>query len=284
MNSENQPKFNTRSDAEALANTIIKIKEIFDEEGLFFWLTWGGLLGIIRDGKLIPWNNDLEVCSWYQDISNEQIIKIVDQINKLGFTCIYYESVGVINIKKGNLVDININFCWVNGDRVIRPHVTASKYNREGKKNYIAFIFYWLSTSIFIYPNTFRKFRFSEENRLPNFQNIAKFLVAWLCRIFPLKMKMTIFKFLIYLSKKFGGKFQQTSIPLSLYSKFKLHPFYNSNMYVPHDPERVIEFIYGSEWRIPQDEWRWYDEKNKSVTGFEIVDEQFNYDHCGLRK
>ena len=277
MNIKNQLKFKTRSDTKGMASAILEINEIFDNNGLFFWLSYGGLLGIIREGKLIPWNNDLEVCSWYKDINNDQIIKIVDQINEMGYTCIYYESFGTINIKQGDLIDININFCWLDGDKVIRPHETASK----DKNNFFAHIFYWLSASVFIYPNTINKFRFKEENKQINYKNLSKFLVAWLSNIFPLKMKIIIFKSFIWLSKKSGGRFQKTAMPLNLFKEFKLYPFYNSSIYVPNKPERVLEFIYGREWKIPKDKWQFYDKENLSITRIEIIDEQFNYDHCG---
>ena len=275
MHENNEIKFETRSDTEAMASSIIKIKEIFDEEGLFFWLNYGGLLGIIRDGKLLPWNNDLEVCCWYKDLNNDQIIKIVDHLNQLGFICIYYKSFGTINIKKGDLIDININFFWVKANKAIRPHAPASK----DKKNFLAYILYWLSASMYIYPNTFKRFRFNEVNGQCSLKNIAKFSVAWISNMLPSKIKKTIFKFLIYLSKNFGGKFQQTAMPLSLYQAFKSYPFYHSSMYIPSDSEKVLEFLYGKGWRVPQDKWSFYDEKNKSSTSIEFIDEQFDYDH-----
>ena len=47
MHENNEIKFETRSDTEAMASSIIKIKEIFDEEGLFFGL----IMGVIRNNK-----------------------------------------------------------------------------------------------------------------------------------------------------------------------------------------------------------------------------------------
>lgn len=265
-------KFNTRSDVNGLAKSIIEIKEICDKYGLFFWFNYGGLLGMIRDKRLLPWNNDLEVCCWHEDVNFFKIKKIVNALNKLDYTCIYYKSFGTISIKKGTLIDININCYWKSGDMAVRPHETASKYE---KKAFLASVFYWVAVFIFIYPNTFKDFKFIENNSLPSGKNLFKFLVVQITKRLPSRLQLKIYNFFISASEKFGGRFEQTAIPVKYFESFKLSPFYGSEMYFPENPETLLEFIYGKEWEIPLDKYSFYNNKNK--TGIKFLQEKFDY-------
>lgn len=40
---------------------LLRIIDIFDEKGIRYWVDDGTLLGIIRDGDLIPWDNDIDL-------------------------------------------------------------------------------------------------------------------------------------------------------------------------------------------------------------------------------
>ena len=273
-------EYETRSDIKGLADSILQVKKVFDEHDLFFWISYGGLLGIIRDGELIPWNNDLEAGCWYSDISDDQITKIVDRLNNIGFTCIFYKSFGTINIKKGPLVDININFYWIENEKVIRPHETASKY--EGK-NFFASVFYWISAFLFIYPNSFKKFKFRNKNELLNLKNIFKFLISQISKILPLNIRRKVFELLISISEKLGGKFQKTAMPLEYFENFELYPFNGSQIYIPSNPEKLLKFLYGNDWKIPKDKWRFYDEENKKNTSIEFINEKFDYSKLNLK-
>jgi len=147
-------KFKTRSDTKGLAESLIEIKAICDKYELFFWLNYGALLGTVREGRLLPWNNDIELGCWTDEASNEKIKQVTDVLIAIGYTCFYYRSVGTLNIKKGDLIDININLYWAAGDYAVRPHETPSKYQGH---HIFASIFYWLAVFIYIYPNNFHQ-------------------------------------------------------------------------------------------------------------------------------
>jgi len=37
------------------------VKQILDDAGVKYWLDYGTLLGAVRDGKFIPWDNDIDL-------------------------------------------------------------------------------------------------------------------------------------------------------------------------------------------------------------------------------
>ncbi len=59
------------------------ITNILDKKGIKYWLEGGTLLGVIRENRLLPWDNDLDISiteEYYDDI-----LKITSEIKKLGY-------------------------------------------------------------------------------------------------------------------------------------------------------------------------------------------------------
>jgi lipopolysaccharide cholinephosphotransferase len=54
---------------ELAAKNLRPLKEVFDKFGIKFWLDHGALLGAVRDGKIIEWDDDigLSMCSEDRD-------------------------------------------------------------------------------------------------------------------------------------------------------------------------------------------------------------------------
>ncbi len=68
-------------DAEAKAVMLLeKIADLLEKDGNEYWLDGGTLLGAVRDGKLIPWDHDLDLGLKYK--SDEQIRNLVKSLKK----------------------------------------------------------------------------------------------------------------------------------------------------------------------------------------------------------
>lgn len=267
-------EFEVRSDAEHSAKCLIEVKDICDKHGLFFWLSYGALLGMIREDRLLPWNNDVEVGCWAHETSITKIKKVVDALIDLGYTCFYYSSFGTLNIKKDDGVDININLYWRAGEFAVRPHESPSKFQA---RNILASVFYWLAVFIFVYPNTFKQVHSRKK-----LKDYVKVLVSCGFSFFSFEKRKKYFNKLLCWSEYWGGEFQQTAMPESYFRNFTSSYFYGSEMNFPVQPEELLTFIYGEDWRIPKDKWSWYDKANKSKTGITIINNKFDYNRIDL--
>ena len=67
-----------KEDEKKVITTLRAVKEALEEENVVFWLDSGGLLGAVRDGKLIPWDHDVEVGVW-----EEELPKVLRAANRL---------------------------------------------------------------------------------------------------------------------------------------------------------------------------------------------------------
>jgi hypothetical protein len=93
----------------------------------------------------------------------------------------------------------------------------------------------------------------------------------------PLLIRRRLIPLCYETSRKCGGTFQKTGIPAKYFESCSFIDFYGGKVLAPDLAEELLEFIYGREWRIPQDEWMWYSKENEDVTSMKVIDEMWSY-------
>ncbi len=79
-----------------------KVSNIFDDNSISYVLEGGTLLGIIRENRLLPWDNDLDITITEDFIP--QLLKVRHKIWKAGFrTRIRYHKKNIGPFKKGEI-------------------------------------------------------------------------------------------------------------------------------------------------------------------------------------
>ena len=77
---KNQPKLTEKNLIRA-RKVMFDVIEFMDDEGIEYCLEGGTLLGIVRDGDLLPWDHDIDLSILYKD-ANKFAERIPSLINK----------------------------------------------------------------------------------------------------------------------------------------------------------------------------------------------------------
>jgi hypothetical protein len=119
-----------------------KIPYIF--EGMDWWLEFGTLLGFIRDGKIIDWDDDLDVGIMEESLTPENIEKIKKRSEEFG---LYFDEIEYNGIRKLYYSKANGLYCdvWTfkkNEDNIIYApsSFTAAMHEEKFTKNKDALI------------------------------------------------------------------------------------------------------------------------------------------------
>ena len=59
------------------------VTRLLRRENIVFWLDWGTLLGAVRNGKMIPWDFDIDIGIFHKDV--KRLLDTESQIVKNGF-------------------------------------------------------------------------------------------------------------------------------------------------------------------------------------------------------
>lgn len=86
---------------------LMEITTIFERHKVFYWLEGGTLLGIRRENRLLPWDNDLDISMHARE--TEKLTALIKSLKKNGYRVRlrYFETTGP-DFKKGALRMIKV--------------------------------------------------------------------------------------------------------------------------------------------------------------------------------
>jgi phosphorylcholine metabolism protein LicD len=205
---------------------------ILNKNKVDYWVCHGTLLGLIREGKLIEWDNDIDIGV----LKNKKNIKLINQIfKKKGFKRKkkFFSDDGLLTFTRegGREVDINFYELFLN-KKVNKKFVICKWYVPKN-------IFCKIVDAISNASSYDGKFKHIIRN------------IFFLEKIFN-KIKIFLIKKNIFYSKL------GYSHPLDLILKKKIVYFFKIKALIPNNPKIYLKYIYGKNWKVPKRNYVWY--------------------------
>jgi hypothetical protein len=94
--------------AEIAVENLREIKDILDKNGVEFWLDSGALLGAVRNGKIIEWDTDIDLGTWYNNVT--RLISIFPEFKKRGVSAFLDRKWGQMIIWRGEHNAMTVSF------------------------------------------------------------------------------------------------------------------------------------------------------------------------------
>lgn len=118
-----------RTALSANEKNFIEIVGFLRRHEIDFWLDQGTLLGVVRDGALLPWDKDIDISVWTDGF--DRILEHRDEVRRLGYYIEVHEPRDTMFLSKPRGYFIEICRHRVDGDRVVRfggaPRNSASE-------------------------------------------------------------------------------------------------------------------------------------------------------------
>jgi phosphorylcholine metabolism protein LicD len=99
---------------------LLDISNVLDQYGIAHWLAFGTSLGAYRDNQFIPYDKDIDIGFFYEDI--DKVVEIIEQeyVPKFGFMFLRHKK-DVISISR-DMIYIDFMFFWSESDNNYRCH------------------------------------------------------------------------------------------------------------------------------------------------------------------
>ena len=205
---------------------------ILNKEKIDYWICHGTLLGLVRDKKLIEWDNDVDIGVLNNEKTKNKINKI---FKKKGFKKKkkFFKKDGLVTFEKKGGREVDINF--------YEPY-----YDKKNKKEFV--IAQW-----YIPRNIFCKI-------IDAISNASKYDGKFK---FAIKSMFIFEKLFLYLKKKLIKKkyFYKKigySHPINFIKMKKKLNIKHLKVLIPSNAQKYLQYIYGKNWRIPKKQYVWY--------------------------
>lgn len=231
---------------EIAVENLMEIKDIFDENGIGFWLDSGTLLGAVRNGKLIEWDEDIDLGTWYNNI--QQIVSTFPELVKRRFDVVLNARCGIITITRS---DCKVGMGLYNK----RDDYAFQIWFAHEKK--IADILHWYVKVLNDkeYPKFGGHFfpkKHARNKEIRKLEHLRPFLY-----LLPSTLKQLLGD-IIWLILDIDGWKRPLVIPKRHFERLTTIKFYGTEFNVPSDLEKYLQFRYGNNWKTPNKKWTYY--------------------------
>jgi hypothetical protein len=224
-----------------------EVCEMLQKQHINFWVCHGTLLGIVREGRLLPWDHDIDFAVWDNETSKEEIFNIFSsngykEERVFGdMDCLHFY---------GENKKIDVSFYKVEGGlSTIKWAISPQSFISKIYLYFIQVIWKGTDKNITLSTNIFKKI----PQIILNKQSLLFEFVL------PDKIKKVLYSYAIKLMRYTGY-----SYPTDL-MKFHIIQYNNTKIQVPIDSEKHLELTYGDNWRTPKENYIWYEEANNLI-------------------
>ncbi len=215
-------------------DALRQVKEVLDKYDIEFWLDSGALLGIMRDGHLIPWDNDIDLCIWYNDTSKISLgASAYNDFCSKNFDLYFLDDKIVVDKKD---CPVNISLFHSTDGRAVRLPYLLYGSNIVGK--FLRNI--WWLFSVSYYGKAFKT---------------KKTMLVKLTQILPTSLRKKIASITSRISKKFGCREIVWSVPKPFFTNLSEINFHDMGLKIPSNVSEYLTFRYGNDWEIPKKGW-----------------------------
>lgn len=215
-------------------DNLHQVKEVLDKYGIEFWLDSGVLLGIMRNGHLIPWDNDIDLCIWYNDAPKISLgTSAYDDFCSRNFDLYFLDDKIVVDKKD---CPVNISLFHLTDEKAVRPPYLLYGSNPVGKflRNL------WWLFSVSYYGKIFKT---------------KKTMLVKLTQILPINLRKKIASIILKISKKFGCREITWSVPKHFFTNLSEINFHDMGLKIPSNVSEYLTFRYGNDWITPKRNW-----------------------------
>lgn len=229
---------------DALIDLLREVKEVLDKHSIEFWLDGGTLLGAVRDGEIIPWDNDIDLTTWDTNLSRNVKRLVANELSDKGF------KVGVVETPTPYIhihhreeeFWADLSFYRLIDDKAILP-------TRETRKligTYLIHLSNMLST-----PH-----RYEVDFRAkPSVKNFVESILVKTSRVLPSSLRIRLAQIVAQVYQRIGTKDITPVIPAEYFTNLATIKFYGMEFRVPARTEEYLAFRYGPSWRVPKRDW-----------------------------
>lgn len=242
---------------EIAVKNLRAVKEVFDEFGIKFWLDFGTLLGAVRDGKIIEWDEDIDLSMWSED--REKLLLALHDLKRGKFKAKVdgtaplspnNQTVQVTLFPYDSVIDI---YLWqVKGDKA--TNLTAVSGGLIYKRARALIYNTYRVVRHYLYSDIGLTVVWGQDESRKARRKIVLNILEYFLPKFPGKLKTFLLNVLLRWTPDHGFLY---FTPKRYFEKLNTLKFYGMTFSIPSDVEDYLKYHYGENWKIPQKKWDW---------------------------
>ncbi len=225
------------------------VADALDDAGVHWWVDHGTLLGLVREGGFLPWDDDLDL-SFRRCDHAEVVAAVLRHKPELRARMIVTARGVKLLPHSENERVLDISSYVPQGDELVKTFVRARR-GHGGRTRRWSALLYVPFALIETYLHGLDRHLWAPGRRWPAALGRTLIaLVAW-----PAVLRER------------AGIQQLSKVPKSLLERRERRVWYGAALPVPSDAAGYLEHRYGADWRTPRRTWTWWDDDHTVASG-----------------
>ena len=203
-------------------DSLFDVKYIFEKHKINYWLDEGTLVGALRSGTFIPWDNDIDLAILEEE--KPKIIKSFNELKTKNFFVRHQKEKNHISFYRNDTkIDINI-------------YIDSDIYNTNNNKSKIITLTRWWNRRSII--------------------GRALDKTMEVCHRFPIVAKILFPLYVLFADP------ETIAIEKNIMTEFQKIKFLGKTFKVPKRATEYLRFRFGSDWKVPKHKGKIVEEWN----------------------
>ncbi len=215
-----------------------KVMQTLGEMEIKAWLDQGTLLGVVREGRFLPWDNDVDIGLWDSDIKSREK-EFFEKLSESARVTVRKRMIFVNPHSRQGPLPVSIA-------RYIRRGNKAVKYMQKFSENRLLHA---------IGAPAGRSLMRDRGFSLASRKNKKKNILTKLYSLSGRAILKTRAKLLDWFSKDI-----RCEVPSFFFDSLKREQVYGTVVFMPKEPEKYLALKYGEDWKTPKKDWQWWKE------------------------
>lgn len=230
-------------------DNLREIKDVLDNKGIKFWLEGGTLLGAVRDGKIIDWDSDVDLGTWYDNVK-QMTLTAPDFRRRHFMVALSTKRCSASISKHGCSVYVHLyrkrsHYAWTVSTSGFNAMKVRSKVYSPREKIIEKLLRYGVAVLI------------------QEMKTVRAELFVRARALFPSTLRQRVADKLWYVLDRLGC-INVVVIPKRYFEKLATIQFYGMQFNIPSDVEKYLKFRYGKDWKTPIKIWKYKDDGAKN--------------------
>jgi len=240
----------------AVDPNFVETIEILNELGIPYWICHGTLLGLVRDGRLIPWDHDIDLAVWEWDVERPYVTRV---LTDAGYVVKDIDTEGSLHFNKPGGRGVDLNFYRVlSRDEDSKRELAGVLWKVGARSRLIRLVKNISERRTYDGPfsrlvDVLRRIRFAF---LPTYWSLDKHDLSF---------------------RRIGY-----STPRAMLDTFEFVEFSGVRCRTPKEAERILAYVYGDDWRTPKVEYDWTEDSASVVSHLEGAGLEVGSEHAPI--
>lgn len=245
-----------KQEHESLKEMMLDAVDVLTATNKPFWFSAGTLLGFVRNGGFIEWEDDIDIDMWKKEDDLVFKKRLARDFQKIGYSV--YFSDAHMNVRPKNSeykIYLDINFFEKKGATVSTPRYYSNKSASAPWLRFLSRFLFVCAQRLVWCCYDLNNCRLGNTTKITVGPTLLSLPPAFLFHLLPVSSRERMLPWISRLQNAPFSTDRAITYPAHFFSALRDIEIFGEKMPIPKESEAYLEYKYGADWMKPAKEW-----------------------------